>query len=293
MSMLWRFLLLDDNRTFGYLIPPTVSRMPWTSDFELDEDSRTVRLMPKISTDLAGSCSAAMTKLLKATQEANAFPKLSNWPGEKFPVLGSPFPFAVDRAIAPYFGIVSTGVQLTAFVRGKNGAVSGLWIARRGLQKPMYAGMLDNAVGGAIDNNEMPFESLVREAKEELGIDATAAVSGGTISWFNVKDARSGIIPGLVEPGVQYVYDLEVDAQTVLRPAEAGIEWLRLLSVDEVQAALVRHDFKPSCACVVIDFLVRHGVINAENNRDLAEIVARLHRRLPLPTTYPPRRRSQ
>ncbi len=71
--------------------------------------------------------------------------------------------------------------------------------------------MLDNAVGGAVDESEMPFEALLREAKEELGIDAGAAVSGGTISWFNIKDASSGADLALPEPAIQYVYDLEVD----------------------------------------------------------------------------------
>lgn len=261
--------------------------MPWTPEFRLDESSRTIRLVPEDSTDLAASSAAAMTKLLRTAQDKGSFAKLFNWPDEKFPVLGAPFPFAVDRVIAPYFGIVSTGSQLTVFVRGEDGSVTGIWIARRAANKSTYAGMLDNAVGGAVKHSEMPFEGLLREAKEELAIDVKAAVSAGTVSWFNIKDARAGFDQGLVEPGVQYVYDLEVDAETVLHPAEDGIDWLRLLSIDEVKDALGRHEFKPSCACVMIDFFVRHGIINVENDRDFAEIVSRLHRRLPLPTTYP------
>lgn len=288
MSEIWQFYLPGNSRAFAYLIPATVSQMPWTSDFRLDHSARTIRLLPQDShsTSLEASSAAAMAKLLRAAQDADSFPHLSNWPGEKFPVLGSPFLFGIDRAIAPYFGIVTTGAQLTVFVRDEHGSVAGVWIPRRGINKPMYGGMLDNAVGGAVEQGETPFQSLVREAKEELGIDARSAVSGGTISWINVKGARSGVAEGVVEPGVQYVYDLEVDAKAVLRPAESGIEWLRLLSVEEVKAALFQHEFKPSCACVMIDFLVRHGMINAENESDLAEIVSRLHRRLPLPTTY-------
>ncbi|KAJ8121479.1 hypothetical protein ONZ43_g2078 [Nemania bipapillata] len=111
---------------------------------------------------------------------------------------------------------------------------------------------------------------------------------GGAISWFNIKEGgTTGFEPGLVEPGVQYVYDLEVDEKAVLRPAEDGIEWLRLLSVDEVMSALRRREFKPSCACVMIDFFVRHGIITAENEGDFADIVSRLHRSLALPTTFP------
>lgn len=102
--------------------------------------------------------------------------------------------------------------------------MSGIWIARRDANKPMYPNMLDNAVGEAVKHDEVPFQSLVREAKEELGIDAEAAASEEAISWFSIKDARSGIEPGLVEPGVQHVYDREIDAKVILNPVEAGIE---------------------------------------------------------------------
>ncbi|KAI1458977.1 putative thiamine pyrophosphokinase [Annulohypoxylon moriforme] len=287
MSQLWRFYLPGDDRAFGYITPTTITQMPWTSDFKVDESSRTVHLSPEDSNDIVASSAAAITKLLRAAQDAKSFSKLSNWLGEKFPVLGAPFPFAVDRAIAPYFGIVSTGVQLTIFPRDESGSISKIWVARRADNKPTYPGKLDTAVGGGVNYDETPFESLMREAKEELGIDAKAALSSGSISWFQIKNSTEENPLPLVECGVQYVYDLEVDAKTKLDPAEDGIDWLKLLSVDEVKDALRRREFKPSSACVMVDFLVRHGIINAENDRDFAEIVSRLHRRLPLPTTYP------
>ncbi|KAF5536446.1 thiamine pyrophosphokinase [Fusarium phyllophilum] len=287
MAQLWRFHLPGDDRVFGFLTSHTVAHMPWTNDFQLRESTQSVELAPKGVTDLPESSAAAIARLLKRAQDAGSFSKLDKWPGEKFPVLGAPFPFAIDRAIAPFFGIVSTGVQLTVYVRGKGGLIDGIWLARRGIHKSTYAGMLDNAVGGAVEHGEMPFTSLMREAEEELGIDASAAVSGGAVSWFNVKGGKSGLHPGLVEPGVQYVYDLEVESNVTLSPAESGIEWLRLLSIDKVKAAILQHEFKPSCACVMIDLFVRHGIINAENERDFAEIVSRLHRQLLLPTDFP------
>ncbi|UZP40228.1 hypothetical protein NXS19_008044 [Fusarium pseudograminearum] len=87
----------------------------------------------------------------------------------------------------PYFGIVSTGVQLTIVQRTDQASMGRIWIARRSLNKMTYAGMLDNAVGGDIQHGETPFQSLIREAKEELGIDSSAAVSGGTVFWFNTS----------------------------------------------------------------------------------------------------------
>ncbi|KAI0520744.1 putative thiamine pyrophosphokinase [Xylaria bambusicola] len=267
--------------------------MPWTSDFRLDESSRIVQLSPVVSTDpevgttdVVRASAGAITKLLQAAQEAGSFPKLYNWPNEKFP-------FAVDRAIAPYLGIVTTGPHLNAFVRDDNGLVASIWVAKRGMNKPMYPGMLDNAVGGAVVEGETPRGCLLREAMEEIGIDAKDAVSGGTVSWFRIKENRTGFTPGLVEPGVQYVYDLGVGSETILHSPEAGTDWLHLLSINEVMGALRRHEFKPSSACVMIDFLIRHGIITAETDPDFADVVSRLHRKLSLPTRFPEQTRQQ
>ncbi|KAI1173937.1 putative thiamine pyrophosphokinase [Nemania sp. FL0916] len=294
MSQLWRFLLPGDHRSFGFITPNTVSRMPWTTDFRIDHTSRTVRLAPvpenstPTTSSIAKASVAAIAKQLQVARDMNAFPKLHNWPGEQFPVLGAPFPLGIDRTFSLYFGIVITGSQLTVFSRSDDDdrAVDGIWIAKRGANKTLYPGMLDNAVGGAVMHGESPRESLLREALEEIGIDVKDAKPGGTVSWCSVRE-RNGVDLGVVMPGVQYVYDFEVDGKRELRAAESGIDWLRRLTVDEVLAALHRREFKPSCACVMIDFFIRHGVITAENDEDFADIVARLHRRLPLPTTAP------
>lgn len=57
------------------------------------------------------------------------------------------------------------------------------------------------------------------------------------------------------------------------------------MTIDEVKAALATSEFKTNSALVMIDFFIRHGIITAENEEHYAEIVARLHRKLPLPTS--------
>jgi hypothetical protein len=37
----------------------------------------------------------------------------------------------------------------------------------------------------------------------------------------------------------------------------------------------------------MIDFFVRHGIINASNEPDFVDMVSKLQRQLPLPTAYP------
>lgn len=176
---------------------------------------------------------------------------------------------------------------MTVYVRSADGRLR-IWVPRRAAAKQTYPGMLDNSVAGGITVGETPFTALVREAGEEAALPASlvraSATACGTVSYFHVRDERAGGETGLLQPEVQYVYDLEVGEEVVLRPADGEVSEFYLWGVEAVQAALGRGEFKPNCAVVLVDFLVRHGVLTAENEADYVEIVARLHRRLPFPT---------
>jgi hypothetical protein len=50
-----------------------------------------------------------------------------------------------------------------------------------------------------------------------------------------------------------------------------------------VREALAEGQFKPNCAMVMIDFLIRHGILTVENEGNYLEILSRLHRRLEFP----------
>ena len=90
---------------------------------------------------------------------------------------------------------------------------------------------------------------------------------------------------GLLQPECQYVYDLEVEPGLKPKPNDDEVQGFYLWSVEEVKRHLVMGEFKPNCALVLLDFFVRHGILTAENEKNYIEIVARLHRKLPFPTT--------
>lgn len=148
--------------------------------------------------------------------------------------------------------------------------------------------MLDQAVAGGVARGETPLECIIREAEEEAALDPemvrSRIVAAGTVSWFNVSDEKAGGEVGLMNPGVLYVYDLEVGEDVMFKPVEGDIEAFTLMNVQQVQSALRKGKFKPSCAIVMLDFLIRHGLITAENEPYYQEIVSRLHRRLPFRT---------
>ena len=61
---------------------------------------------------------------------------------------------------------------------------------------------------------------------------------------------------------------------------DGEVESFQLMPVEKVMQ-IVRHseEFKPNCNLVIIDFLIRHGLLDSEE-ADYTELVCNLHRQL-------------
>lgn len=290
VDSLWLFYLPDDPDPHGFLTDSVVARMPWTPSFRLSTTpKKEVHLLKKDDAqDWHQSCNDAIQDLIDRAREKRVFSRLGKKTTEQFPIVGARFDIGIERAAFSLFGIIGRGAHMTVYVRTSD-AHNGIrcWIPRRSAHKATYPGMLDQAVAGGVARGETPLACLAREAEEEAASALSAqrvrthAVAAGTVSWFNVSDEKAGGERGLMNPGVLYVYDLEVGPEVVFAPVEGDIDAFSLMDVQQVQTALRRGEFKPSCAMVMLDFLIRHGVITAENEPDYQEIVSRLHRRLP------------
>ncbi|KAH7313203.1 putative thiamine pyrophosphokinase [Rhexocercosporidium sp. MPI-PUGE-AT-0058] len=272
VNSLWRFFLPRDPRPHGFLLDAVVEKMPWTEDFCVVPSSKEIHLIQKAGPSWQKLCSDSIDTLLDSTRSLGAFPKLGKKRDEKYPIMGANFHIGIERSASSLFGIIGQGVHMT-----------------RNLNKSTYPGMLDNAVAGGVATGKTPFASLVREASEEAGISEKYirehAKAGGTVTWFNVSDVRAGGEIGLMNPGVLFVYDLEISEDTELKPVDGDIHAFHLMGVDEVESSIREGKFKPSSAGVMIDFLVRHNIITAETDKDYVAIVSRLHRRLGFPTS--------
>lgn len=55
------------------------------------------------------------------------------------------------------------------------------------------------------------------------------------------------------------------------------------MSINEIIKRLKNGEFKHNCAGIIIDFLIRFGIITPETEKDFIEINSRLHRMLPFP----------
>lgn len=262
--------------------------MPWTPNFRLSTSPRKeVHLRkPANAEDVPLSYDKAIQKLIDTARERKVFPRLGKKTAEQFPIVGARLDIGIERSAFSLFGIVGRGAHMTVYTRTNDGLK--FWVPRRAADKSAYPDMLDQAVAGGVARGESPLECITREAGEEAGLSPGAvregAVAAGTVSWFNISDERAGGEVGLMNPGILYVYDLEVEGGLDFRPVEGDIQKFNLMGLDQVLAALRKNEFKPSCAMVMLDFLVRHGIVTAENEDNYGEIVSRLHRKLPFRT---------
>ncbi|KAH6667511.1 NUDIX domain-containing protein [Halenospora varia] len=282
-TTLYRLFLPQDTRPHGFMLPSIVSQMPWSSDFVIDHDSRTVQLLDSSDgKDTGNACCAAFKKVIDTAIDSDIFTLLHGTHSEMYKILGAKYFVCLERFAAPLFGISSLGAHMTAYVRTPTGLK--IWVARRSAHLFTYPGMLDTTVAGGVKADHLPFDCILAEADEEASIPTeyvqTHAHAVGIVSYVT-KNRKTG----LVSPTILYNYDLELPETIAPQPKDDEVEGFYLWSVEEVQQAMLREEFKPNCNLVMLDFFIRHGIMTQENQIDYVEIANRLTRRLPIPTT--------
>lgn len=269
----------------GYMLPSVVEVFRGIPHWTIDDADRILTLEGGAT---AAERSAIVATTLTAMRKTGHFKVLDKWRDELYPVYGrnKELLFDAERSATPLLGVVTYGVHMTAYVK-KDDEMK-IWVPRRAYTKGTYGGMLDNAVAGGIASGEQAFESLVRECAEEASLPEDLVRSkvktAGCITYFYIRCERAGGETGLMQPEVEYVYDLELPEDVVPKPGDDEVEDFYLWTVDEVKEAMRKGEFKPNCAACMIDFFVRHGMLTPENEKDFIEIVARLHRKFEFPT---------
>jgi 8-oxo-dGTP pyrophosphatase MutT (NUDIX family) len=271
----------------GYMLPSVVELFRRVKHWEIDDDDRTLTLT---TGSTAEERSQAVEITLLAMRQLDHFHVLKKWRNELYAVYGKEkeLLFNVERSASPLFGVVTYGIHLTAYTRSKDTGEISIWTPRRARTKQTYGGMLDNTVAGGIASGESPFESMVRECGEEASLPEdlvrSKARAAGTVTYYHIRDERAGGETNLMQPECQYIYELELPEDVIPKPGDDEVEEFYLWSIDEVKQAMENGEFKPNCALVVLDFLVRHGFLTSDNEPNFIEIVSRLHRRLEFPT---------
>lgn len=247
---------------------------------------------PKAVT-VAGDDEQARSEVVADTfsrlRESGHFAVLSRWPGEVKPVFGpdNEVLCSVERAAAPMLGIVQYGVHLTLYTYVGGSKFPSIWISKRSQTTANYSEMLDNTVSGGCRAGEDPLQTVIREAGEEASIPAelvrNSARACGTISYFHHLDKHVTGEKYLVQPEVDYLYEMEAPQEMEPRTNDDEVEWFQLWDVERLKNGLAQGLFKPSYALVLLDFFIRHGVLDTENEPDYVETTTRLHRFLEFP----------
>lgn len=166
----------------------------------------------------------------------------------------------IDRAAVPWFGARAWGIHVNGFVRKNDGLY--LWIGERAADRPADPGKLDNMIGGGQPIGLTLEQNLCKEAQEEAGIAPALAL---TARQVQVIDYRLQRTDGMRRDTL-FIYDLELPESFTPRNTDGEVASFHLMPVAEVASVVASSDaFKFNCNLVIIDFLIRHGVIPADH----------------------------
>jgi isopentenyldiphosphate isomerase len=200
---------------------------------------------------------------------------IEGWRGERYGVsqrFGDPAVLSVERAGCAFLGFRSWGFHLNGYVRKPDGMY--LWIAERAHDKPSYPGMLVNTVAGGHPEGLTLAENLIKECAEEASIPADMAAQAhavGAISYLH--ETSTGL-----KPDQMFSYDLELDESFTPIPADGEVAAFYLMPAREVMEIVRDTDrFKFNCAPILIDFFIRHGLIDPDEEADYVGLCDMLH----------------
>lgn len=197
---------------------------------------------------------------------------INGWRDELYPLsdgfYNEPL-FFVERAAAPFLGMIQYGVHINGLVTTVNGREEKMWIARRSSKKSLYPGMTDQLVAGGQPAGLSLLENVLKECEEEAGIPNEMAMKGlkaaGAVSYETVLRTSHDL--DVVTRAVLFNFDLYLPPDFKPTIVDGEVEEFFQWSIDEQFAALAK-DFndpmKPNCYLCVIDYLLRKGEVSPD-----------------------------
>lgn len=279
-----------DGHPLGYMTPELAKGFKYCSQaelFDVNDQKRTVTMLPNLDTfEKRSKVIAELASEWKSKDPLVA----KGWRDELYVVFSPrtvPY-FTVERAFSGPLGVVTYGVHINGIVpasKSSNGKTK-MWVPRRLKTKATYPGKLDNTIAGGVAYPLGLWDNVIKECYEEGGMSKEFVeprlTSAGVILYLCQPYGPKGD----AQPEVEYIYDLVFESETEYQPApvDGEAEEFRLMDLDEVLERMKNGEFKPNCTLVIVDFLIRHGIITPENEENYLEIVSRIHRRFPFAT---------
>ena len=224
-------------------------------------------------TTAAGTSSDSRTKAVaRVTNALREAGVVTGWRDELYPVSTSFYTtptFLIERAAAPLLGCIEYGVHINGVVTDPTTGVDKMWMARRSATKSKYPGMLDHIVAGGQPHGISLLENVVKECGEEAGIPEEMAranvMAAGAISYaYFEPSAGPG---GALTRAVMFNYDITLPEEYKPTPVDGEVDEFFTWSMEEVLSSLAEDyndPLKPNCYLVVVDFLLRKGLLGPE-----------------------------
>lgn len=211
-----------------------------------------------------GDFTARSDAVAEVLEQLRGEGELPIWRNEFYPVLhrwGDDPLLQIERGAVPPFGVRGFGVHLNGYVRDPATGKLKMWVGKRSMSKPTGPGKLDHLAAGGQPHGIGLVENMIKECAEEADIPSALAETLVPVGIVTYRCERQ---EGLRDD-VLYCFDLELPADFVPRNTDGEVEEFYLWPIEEV-AERVREteDFKFNCALVIIDFLIRHGLISPD-----------------------------
>lgn len=291
-SFYWRFES-HDGHLLGYITPSIAHRFEifdsFSNHISVTPSCKTVRIAESLDTfDERNRIFAQIAHSWRLID-----PLLDNgWRDELYTVYyprSKPY-MLLERAFSCLLGVVTYGAHINGYIPAEkttDGKMK-MWIPRRSSTKSTYPGRLDNTIAGGLGYPHSLWENVLKECHEEGGLAADFVKknikAAGAISYFCQPYGPEGH----AQPEVEYIYDLAFGSETenIPLPVDGEAENFTLMTIDEIILRIKLGEFKPNCALVICDFLIRHGILTATNEPNYLEILCRIHRKFPFATQH-------
>ena len=244
---------------------PSIAR--FNDVFEIDDTSVVLRTILRTYKERT----QAMAGVLGELRLEGLIPGWRDEPYSAGTAFNTPPLFEMERAAIPLFGIQGYGVHMNGWLN-KDGRTH-MWIARRSLTKPTGPGKLDQMVGGGQPVGVSLRDNLIKECGEEAGIPSALAETAKPVGMVSYTTVR----PEGLRNDILFNFDLYVPEDFKPVNQDGEVAEFMLWDIDKVMQRLSdTEDFKFNSALVIIDFLIRHGFIEADDP-DYPDIVRGLH----------------
>lgn len=227
---------------------------------------------------LVSERSIAVQEVLETMRKNKSIPALNGWRDEKFAVresFHSPPQLIVERSAAVLFGVPSYGVFVNGYTcEGLvNDCPTHVWIGKRSSNKPTWPGRLDSLAAGGLAAGMLPRQAMVSECIEEAGINKDYAdkhmIAASAVSYTGFNDDKWGL-----KRDVLFCFDLQVPNDFEPVPVDGEMESFKKVRVAKLiellrEPILEENDsdnlWKPNVGVVLIDFLLRRGMLDADD----------------------------